>query len=342
MKVQAAPVGWRPVSIPETVASVSVSAASYGCPKDIRIHPVVIAKLEFGDVKRQVFAADLMVVADDPALHQRPETLDGVRVDGTDNILLLGVVDGSVAVAEIGMDIEVVITLPVVVSEQANLAGNRLIDEATNGPAVHAIDDAGDNVTLALYSTDNSSLALRAAAFVIRVFRSMPVFGRTADIRLIDFHNANELLKIFLRQRRPDAMAHIPSRPVRAETHDPLDLKGAHALLAGQHEVDDAEPLAQVFIRVLKDCARDIGKLIAVRIAAVALPLERTARNRVISGVATMRAGDAMRPAVRHQVSIARRLIREGFFPLLNGHLLDRLRLFAAGHIGSPVSIGDL
>jgi hypothetical protein len=41
--------------------------------KDVAILAVVIAELELGHVQRQIFRADFVEGADDPAFHQRPE-----------------------------------------------------------------------------------------------------------------------------------------------------------------------------------------------------------------------------------------------------------------------------
>jgi hypothetical protein len=57
----------------EAVASVCASAASYGGPEDVGVMAIIVAELEFGDIKRQIFFADLMKGADHAALDQRPK-----------------------------------------------------------------------------------------------------------------------------------------------------------------------------------------------------------------------------------------------------------------------------
>ena len=83
-----------------------------------------------------------------------------------------------------------------------------------------------------------------------------------ADERFIDFDNAAKLLRSPSGQGRANAMAHIPSRLIRAKAHEAANLQGAHALLAGQHQMRDAEPILQRLIRVLKDRARNMRKAI--------------------------------------------------------------------------------
>ena len=61
--------------------------------EDVRVQAIVIAELEFGDIERQIFSADLVETADHPALNQRPEPFDGLRVDSADNIFPARVID---------------------------------------------------------------------------------------------------------------------------------------------------------------------------------------------------------------------------------------------------------
>jgi hypothetical protein len=63
--------------------------------EDVVIKTVVISELKFCDVQREVFAADLVIGADDAALNQRPEAFNRVRVDRADNVLAGGVIHGS-------------------------------------------------------------------------------------------------------------------------------------------------------------------------------------------------------------------------------------------------------
>jgi hypothetical protein len=64
--------------------------------KDIRVFSVIVAELELGDVQRQVLGTDLMKRTDDTALEDRPETLDGLGMDRTDDVLAFSVVDDPV------------------------------------------------------------------------------------------------------------------------------------------------------------------------------------------------------------------------------------------------------
>ncbi len=123
-------------------------------------------------------------------------------------------------------------------------------------------------------------------------------------------------------------------RLVAAETHEALNLEGAHSLLAGEHQMSDAEPVAEGLFGVLKDRARDGGKAIAVRIALAALPMKRLVAGGVVQvRIATARAMNALRPAAGHEVAEWRFLIpkRENGLELGGRHLRNWLRRFCHG-----------
>lgn len=63
--------------------------------ENIRVLPIVVAELEFSNVERHVFAADLMEGADDAALEDRPKAFNRVGMDCSDYVLALGVVDDA-------------------------------------------------------------------------------------------------------------------------------------------------------------------------------------------------------------------------------------------------------
>ena len=63
------------------------SATTYRCSEDVRIIPVVIPKLKFRDVQRQIFAANFVEAAHDAALQERPEAIDRLSMDRAVDIL---------------------------------------------------------------------------------------------------------------------------------------------------------------------------------------------------------------------------------------------------------------
>jgi hypothetical protein len=55
--------------------------------EDVRVLPVIIAELEFGNIQRHIFPAHFVERADHPALEYRPEALNGLSMDCANDIL---------------------------------------------------------------------------------------------------------------------------------------------------------------------------------------------------------------------------------------------------------------
>ena len=68
--------------------------------ENVRVEAVVIAELKLRDVQRHILLADLVECADNTALDDRPEALNGVGVDSPDNVFALGLINGGVRIAE--------------------------------------------------------------------------------------------------------------------------------------------------------------------------------------------------------------------------------------------------
>jgi hypothetical protein len=73
-----------------------VSATRYRRAENVRVVPIVVAELKFGDVQRQIFAAHFVEAAHDPALQKRPKAVDGLGMDNAIDILAGGVPHGLV------------------------------------------------------------------------------------------------------------------------------------------------------------------------------------------------------------------------------------------------------
>src|SRR6185437_10082276 len=263
---------WHRLSLAETVASGHVSAACYRGSKNIHVLPIVIAEFKFSDVQRQILLADLMECADDAALDDRPEAFNRVGVDCTNDVFAFRMLDDLVRVQLL----DVVIANPFIGHEKADLARHGIHHEFGEHFAADRINGARHDVALAADSANHRGFA-RAKAATSGTATALPtvlVLGLSADERFIHFDDPTKLVEIFLDQRRADAMAHIPSRFVGAETEMAMDLPRAHALLAGQHEVNDLKPAAQIDIGILKDCPGNVGEAITAGAAIRTLPSE--------------------------------------------------------------------
>src|SRR5438046_3122551 len=116
--------------------------------------------------------------------------------------------------------------------------------------------------------TSSAEVAATSRAFVL-------ILGLAADPCFVHFDDANQFAELFIAQCSSDLVAHQPSGFVGAETHIAHDLQRADALLAGQHQVNDAEPLAQRLVGVLEDRPDENREPIALWQAILALPVPR-------------------------------------------------------------------
>jgi hypothetical protein len=305
------------------------------CSKNVTVEPIIISELKLRDIQRHVFGAYLMERADDAALEDAPKPFNRLGVDGADNVLMLGMINGCVRISFV----ETLVANPLIGAKQTYFFRDGLIDESDQGCGADVIDNARDHVTLAAHSASDNRFAGCGRTGLEVALNPMPVLGFAADEGFVNFHNAAKLGFRF-DQSRADFVAHGMRRTVAAEAHDTLNLEGANSLLAGQHQMGDAEPLAERLVRVLKDRARDMREAITrVRSALVALPLEGHRPDRKDLWIATARANHPIRPAPRYQVRLASIFVRERRFELSDGHLMNWSR--SAGHLASPIYGGQ-
>src|SRR5262249_28467735 len=156
-----------------------------------------------------------------------------------------------------------IVTAPVVGCEQTDLVGNSLIDEGVRELFVETPENSRDDVALAFNCANDWGFARANTAAPACLFVPMPVVILATNECFINFDDTTELL-FRLDQCSADFVAHAVRSAVRTEAHHALDLQRAHALLAGQHVVNDAEPVAERLVRVFKDGPGNNGEPIAV------------------------------------------------------------------------------
>src|SRR5437870_6638918 len=121
-----------------------------------------------------------------------------------------------------------------------------------------------------------------------------------------------------------DTVAHVPSGFVGPEPECAKDLQCADTLLAGKHQMDHAEPIAQRFVRVLEDCIYEYREAIRrLRCAVVALPVKRLRAMFVRLKTAARAAHRAIRPAVANQICLTRVFVWKLPLELGNRHLMN-------------------
>ena len=299
--------------------SALASASCYGRAKDVCVEAVVVPELEFRHVEWQMFLADLMKRPDHTALEDRPEPLDGVGMHRADYILPLGVINDLVRIVLA----EFPVAHPLIGDQQTHIIRYGFIDKAGQGVRFHIGNHASYDIALPLDSAHDHRLARSRAARAAVTVALMPVLGFPTDKGFINLNDPHELSEATIVQSNSDPVAHVPSRSIGAHADSPIDLQGAHALLAGQHHVHDAKPRSKRIVCVLKDCADQQRESVASGAALCALPMIGTARQRISFDVATARTGHAFRPTMLDQKVFARIFCWKQRFKIIYRHLLN-------------------
>ena len=304
--------------------------------EDVSVLPVVIPELEFSDVERQILFADLVEGSNHAALDERPEPLNRLGMNGTNDILTACVVNSLVR----KLFIEAPVANPLVGAKQADLGRDGLSDKLSKGRSANILDNSRHDIALAADSASDSGLARADAASsaAAPALIPMPVLCLASDEGLVNLDDPHKLPELFSAETCSDAVAHIPSGSVGAEAHHAMDLKRADALFASEHEVNDAEPMAKRLVGILKNRSGYVGEAVAGPRgrAGIAEPIPSHRAVCLDFCVAAARTGDPAGPATPDQIGATGILIRKGRFPLADGHLLNLLGLLGAGHGGFP------
>jgi hypothetical protein len=307
---------------------------AYCRAKNIGVHSVIIAELELRDVQRQIFAANLVIAAHNAALNQRPKTLNRVGVNSADDVLSGLMIHNAVRI----LFFQILIRWIGVCAKQADFFRYRFADKFFEYGFVNTEHNARHDVAFTLdCADDRSSQPVIAASALTAALIPMAVFVFAADVSFIHLNNATKFFEVF---NKGDAhlVAHEPSGFVATEAHVTHDLQCAHALFAGQHEMDDLEPVAERLVGVLENGPRDMGEPIAsLGSALIALPTPRLVGQLVRIGRPTTRAMDASGPTAADKIRATGVLIGEHAVELSGGKLLDWLR--SAGHRNNSPSI---
>ena len=223
------------------------------------------------------------------------------------------------AVPDGAMLFQLAISGIVIGRDQANFFRDRFADEAVQRFSISMRNDTGHDIAVALDGTHNGFLAFAAGSR--RALIPMPVPILAADESFINFDNAHELPKVRIGKSGTDAMTHIEGGRIGAEAHHAMNLQGGHALLAGQHLIDDFEPNPQRDICVFKDRADQDGKAISLRRTSWAFPFEGHSFQRIYAVASAVRATDTFWPAACNEIRFASGIVGEQFIKLSDSHL---------------------
>ncbi len=291
------------------------------CAEDVRIHALVIAELELVDVEMQVLLADFVECADDSTFHDGPKAFYGVGMNRSADIFPIRMMDHAVRDARI----EFPITAMIVRRKQADMMRNCFMYEAVQGRSIRALNHASHDVSLALHSADHDEFPCSACSSEVSTSTLPFVFilGLSAHIGFVYFDIANEFLKFDVAQRHADLAAHEPRGLVGTESHVTADLQRVNALLAGEHQMNDAEPLTERLVGVLEDRPDQDREAVAILRALCTLPVPFLVFKLINLVVFAARAVRPIRPAIQRQIRLAGVLIRELTLKICNRHLMD-------------------
>jgi hypothetical protein len=278
----------------------------------------------------QILPTYLVVSSNNSALQDRPESLNRVGVNRANDMLANSVIDGlmretALQAAIAGISIG---------AEKANSVRYGLSHESLKRESVCALDNAGNDIALALDRANDGGLAGVSAPARSAFLVPMPVLIATANVGFVNLNNSAKLLDV-LNHRSSDFVAHKPSSFIGAESHIAEDLKGAHALFADQHKVRDSVPIFQRLIRVLKDCAGQMREAIAFIGASIALPFKVHRGDFINTRGTASWAANALWPTSCYQIPDAIILSLKQIFELLHSQLVDCFWMFRTAHCGS-------
>ena len=132
----------------------------------------------------------MVEAAHDAALQQRPEAVDGSRVDEAAHVFALGVLDGLMGKIARQVDIAAVL----IGGDQADLLGHCGADEMAHRAKVGLPEHAGNDRSLPLNSADHDLLADAAGAG--RALVPMPVLVLAADVGLVNLNDTHQLAEL--------------------------------------------------------------------------------------------------------------------------------------------------
>jgi hypothetical protein len=242
---------------------------------------VIIPERILVDVGLQVLGTDRMIDAGYATLHQRPETLNAVRVDAPTSILPVVVADSKVGETEPRHGIVAGELVGVEDCTPVNLPEN----VGDNGVPFYIGDNACHHLPVSLGDADDLALALSATPTL-----ALPL---SADVGFVSLYLANESGEVLLKEH-PDLPEHSPGRLV-GDTRFPLDLLGGYSTSGGSHLVDCLKPNPERGSGLVEDSAGGGVNLVSAVVALVA----GTALNPVVlCHPLAYRAVDAVRVAV--------------------------------------------
>jgi len=89
----------------EASASLDASASCYSSTEDVRILPIVVAESELSKIEREIFPTDVMEVAHNSALQERPERFDVIGMNLATDIDVIAMLDDLVRIDAVQLSV---------------------------------------------------------------------------------------------------------------------------------------------------------------------------------------------------------------------------------------------
>jgi hypothetical protein len=262
--------------------------------------PIVVPKIKFGEITMQMFLADVLIDAIDPALEDREVSLGGVSVSITSDVFILRVNDGMMAG-------EFLASFPIdatFVSAKMRSFVDPSLENWSQVGGIHFRHMVRANAALAFDKRDNRFLGGRG------LVSAVPSFAANEGFIYLNKHaltsKRTELTDVL--HRFADAMSNEPaSFEINAE--HTTELICAEAFLAAAHQVHSLQPDVQGDMAFLEDGPDLDGERLPAGIAFVDPdPGALASQQPALIEYATVRAYPTVRPNDRLDISVG------GFF----------------------------
>lgn len=249
--------------------ALAVDSAGNPCePSRVGVLALVESERLLVQIAEQMERFDADIGALDGPLEQAPEVLQSVCVDLALGVPL-GVVDDlvDVCIAELGVGLERI-------GVDLGTGRNVLADFGAERMAAHVGDDLSPHGAMpigsvTLQQAHNSDLAHAASSDVLALGFVLET-SLSADVGLIDFDVARELVASGGLHDQADALEHEPGRFL-SHADRTCNLIGTNAVLGVGKQPDRRQPLVESDRRVLEDRS-DLDRELAPRVLVLALP----------------------------------------------------------------------
>lgn len=231
----------------------------------VHVLPIVVAESLFVDVAEEMIGFHADVGSVQSALQQAPKVLHRVCVN-----IAVDVFDGVIDDGVLVVGLQAVIGLQFVAEDRGS-GFDPFPDQGFKVSPLAAVYMTSNHLPAALDHPEHNFLTLRAAAGDDTLtLRRVHVSRFATDKGFVYFDFAGEFAAIFVLQRKPNPMEHVPCT-LLSDSERAVNLPRANAILHIGLHPDCGKPLVQTERGILHDGPDFHGKL-GLEVTALALP----------------------------------------------------------------------